>query len=170
MDAIFFGKPERDNFGESVGGINYDLRYHIGDRVTLVSDGYYDVFTAGLRATSLGGILSRPGRGELYLGVTSLEGPISSLVLTTTFNYRMNDKWVAAGGASADYGKTGNIGQSIGLTRVGESFLINVGANYDRSRNNTSFNFSIEPRFFQTRGLGVVAGQVIPPAGLYGLE
>jgi len=170
VDAIYFWKPERDNFGESVGGLNYDLRYHIGDRVTLVSDGYYDLFASGLKATSLGGILSRPGRGELYLGVTSLEGPISSLVLTTTFNYRMNEKWVATGGASADFGKTGNIGQSIGLTRVGESFLINIGGNYDRSRNNTSLSFSLEPRFFPTRGLGVVAGQVIPPAGLYGLE
>ena len=170
VDAIFFGKPQRDNFGQSVGGINYDLRYHIGDRVTLVSDGYYDLFASGLKATSLGGILSRPGRGELYVGMTSLEGPISSRVLTTTFNYRMNEKWVATGGVSADFGKTGNIGQSFGLTRIGESFLINVGTNFDRSRNNASLSFSLEPRFFPTRGLGVVAGQVIPPAGLYGLE
>ncbi len=170
VDAIYFWKPERDNFGESFGGINYDLRYHVGDRVTLVSDGYYDLFASGLKATTIGSILSRPGRGELYVGLTSLEGPISSKVLTSNFNYRMNEKWVANGGVSADFGKTGNVGQSIGITRVGESFLINVAANYDRSRNNTSLSFSLEPRFFPIRGLGVVAGQVIPPAGLYGLE
>ncbi len=170
VDAIFFGKPDRDNFGESVGGINYDFRYHIGDRFTLISDGYYDLFKSGLKATTLGGVLSRPGRGEIYLGVTSLEGPISSLLLTTSFNYRMNEKWAAVGGTSVDLGKTGNIGQSLGLTRIGESFLIRVGATVDNARRNFAFNFSIEPRFFQRQGLGVVAGQLIPPAGLYGLE
>ena len=170
VDAIFFGNPDRDNFGESVGGINYDFRYHIGDRVTLISDGYYDLFKSGLRATTIGSILSRPGRGEIYFGLTSLEGPISSLLLTTSVNYRLNEKWLANGGTSVDLGKTGNIGQSLGLTRIGESFLIRVGATVDSGRNNASFNFAIEPRFFQRQGLGAVAGQLIPPAGLYGFE
>jgi hypothetical protein len=170
VDAIYFGKPDRDNFGESIGGINYDFRYHIGDRVTLISDGYYDLFKNGLKATTVGSILSRPGRGELYFGLTSLEGPISSLLLTTSVNYRLNEKWLAIGGTSVDLGKTGNIGQSIGLTRIGESFLIRVGANVDSGRNNVAFNFSLEPRFLQRQGLGAVAGQLIPPAGLYGLE
>lgn len=170
FDTIFFAKPDRDNFGQTVGGINYDFRYHIGDRVTIVSDGYYDLFQDGLKATSLGSILSRPGRGDIYLGVTSLEGPISSLLLNTSINYRMNEKWIAVGGTSIDFGKTGNIGQSLGLTRIGESFLIRVGATVDSGRDNVTYNFSIEPRFFPTRGLGAVAGQSIPPAGLYGLE
>ena len=99
-----------------------------------------------------------------------MEGPISSLVLTTSFNYRMNEKWAALGGTSVDLGKTGNIGQSIGLTRIGESFLIRFGATVDSGRRNVGFNFNLEPRFFQRQGLGAVAGQLIPPAGLYGLE
>jgi hypothetical protein len=170
VDAIFFAKPDRDNFGQDVGGINYDFRYHIGDRVTLLSDGYYDLFNDGLKATTIGSILSRPGRGDFYFGLTSLEGPVSSLLLNTSINYRMNEKWIAVGGTSIDLGKTGNIGQSIGLTRIGESFLIRVGATVDSGRDNVSYNFNIEPRFFPTRGLGTVAGQAIPPAGLYGLE
>ncbi len=172
VDAIFFGKPDRDNFGQDVGGINYDFRYHIGDRVTLISDGYYDLFKSGLRATTVGSILSRPGRGEIYFGLTSLEGPVSSLLLTTSVNYRMNEKWLVVGGTSVDLGKTGNIGQSLGLTRIGESFLLRAGATVDSGRDNVSVNFSIEPRFFQKFGLGLgsVAGQMIPPAGLYGLE
>jgi hypothetical protein len=92
------------------------------------------------------------------------------LLLNTSINYRMNEKWIAVGGTSIDLGKTGNIGQSIGLTRIGESFLIRVGATVDSGRDNISYNFNIEPRFFPTRGLGTVAGQAIPPAGLYGLE
>jgi hypothetical protein len=170
VDGIYFYNPDRDNFGESVGGINYDFRYHIGDRFTIVSDGYYDMFQDGLHATSLGNIISRPGRGDFYVGVISLEGPVSSAILASSFNYRMNDKWAVVGGTAMDFGDTGNVGQSLGVTRIGESFLLRVGMNYDRGRDNVSFQFALEPRFLQTRGLGVVGGQVIPPAGLYGLE
>lgn len=170
VDAILFGDKDRDNFGETIGGINYDFRYHIGDRVTLVSDGYYDLFETGLKATTIGGVISRPGRGEAYLGVTSLEGPISSTLLTTSVNYRMNEKWLATGGASYDFSGVGNIGQTLGITRIGESFLFRVGATIDYGRDNVSFQFALEPRFFQRRGLGVAGGQVIAPAGLYGLE
>lgn len=170
VDAILFGDKDRDNFGETIGGINYDFRYHIGDRVTLVSDGYYDLFETGLKATTIGGVISRPGRGEAYLGLTSLEGPISSTLLTTSVNYRMNEKWLATGGASYDFSAVGNIGQTLGITRIGESFLFRVGATIDYGRDNVSFQFALEPRFFQRRGLGVAGGQAIAPAGLYGLE
>lgn len=170
VDAILFGDRKRDNFGETIGAINYDFRYHIGDRVTLISDGFYDLFESGLMATTIGGVISRPGRGEAYVGVTSLEGPISSTILTTAANYRMNEKWLAVGGASFDFGEVGNIGQSIAVTRIGESFLLRVGAAIDYGRDNVSFQFALEPRFFQRRGLGIAGGQAVASAGYYGLE
>jgi hypothetical protein len=170
IDAILFGKRKEDNFGEAIGAINYEFRYHVGDRVTMVSDGYYDMFEDGLMATSLGGIINRPGRGEAYLGVTSLEGPISALILQGTLNYRMNEKWLIAGGSTIDLRSTGSIGQSVAVTRIGESFLFRLGANIDYGRDNVSFVFALEPRFFQTKGLGAVGGQLISPAGIAGLE
>lgn len=170
VDGIFFYNPNRDNFGESVGGINYNFRYHIGDRFAVVSDGYYDLFEQGLQATSIGSVLSRPGRGELYVGYTDLSGPMSSQILNTNFNYRMNDKWAANGGTSIDFGPTGNRIQSLGFTRIGESFLLRLNIAYDLGRDNAMFTFAFEPRFFQFGGLGVVGGQLIPPPGLYGLE
>ncbi|MFN7841428.1 MAG: hypothetical protein ACK5N9_06840 [Pirellula sp.] len=153
-----------------MGGINYNFRYHLGDRVTLLSDGYYDMFDNGLHSTSLGGIINRPGRGDAYLGVTSMEGPISALVVVGTVNYRMNEKWLVTGGSTIDLRSTGNIGQSLAVTRIGESFLFRLGANIDYGRDNVSLVFAFEPRFFQRRGLGAVGGQLIGPAGLTGLE
>ncbi|MCE3016583.1 MAG: organic solvent tolerance protein OstA [Pirellula sp.] len=170
VDAILFGRKDEDNFGELVGGINYDFRYHIGDRVTLVSDGYYDMFENGLKATTIGGYVSRPGRGDAYLGLTSLEGPISSTLLVASMNYRMNEKWLAVGGMTYDFSDIGNLGQSISFTRIGESFLIRVGTTFDYGRNNTSFQFAIEPRFFQRRGLGVAGGQAVALAGANSFE
>lgn len=170
VDLILFPKADRDNFGEEIGATTYDFRYHIGDRVTLLSEGYYDIFSRGLKMTSIGTMISRPGRGDWYTGLTSIEGPVSSLVASTTLNYRMNEKWIANFGTAVDLGKTGNIGQTIALTHIGESFLTKVGLNVDSGRDNASFVFSFEPRFLNSRRLGALGGELIPPASLYGLE
>ena len=170
VDWIYYPKAERDNFGEDVGAINYDFRYHVGDRLTLLSDGYFDVFSQGLKAVSAGAMISRPGRGQAYIGILSLEGPISSNVLNGYMNYKLNEKWIAAGGAAWDFSKIGSIGQTFTLTRVGESALVQVGINVDSGRDNVSFNFNIEPRFLPSGRIGVAGGQLVQPAGLYGVE
>jgi len=170
VDWIFFPKAERDNFGEEAGALNYDFRYHVGDRLTLLSDGYVDFFSQGLKTVSAGARFSRPGRADAYIGLLSLEGPISSNVINGHVNYRLNEKWIVSGSAVSDLSSVGNIGQSIGLTRIGESALIRVGLNVDSGRDNVSFNFNIEPRFLPSMGLGNLGGELIPPAGLFGLE
>ncbi len=169
-DFVFFPKAERDNFGEDVGAFNYDFRYHVGDRLTLLSDGYFDVFSQGLKSASAGAQISRPGRGDAYIGILSIEGPISANVLNGFVNYRMNEKWIFSSGAAFDFGEVGSIGQSLALTRVGETALLRVGINVDHGRDNVSLNFNIEPRFLPTAGLGVIGGELIPPAGLFGVE
>ncbi|MGN6547242.1 MAG: organic solvent tolerance protein OstA [Aureliella sp.] len=170
VDWIYFPKAQRDNFGEDVGAVNYDFRYNIGDRLALLSDGYFDVFSQGLKAVSAGAMISRPGRGEAYLGMLSLEGPISSNVLNGYVNYQLTEKWIATGGAAWDFSDVGSVGQTFMLTRIGESALVQVGMNVDSGRNNVSFNFNIEPRFLPGGRLGTVGGQSIAPAGLYGVE
>lgn len=169
-DFIFYPQAERDNFGEDVGAFNYDFRYHVGDRLTLLSDGYFDVFSQGLKSVSAGAQISRPGRGDAYIGMLSLEGPISANILNGYTNYRLNEKWILTGGAAFDFGKTGSIGQNIALTRIGETALVRVGVNIDSGRDNVSFNFNIEPRFLPTVRLGSLGGKLIPPVGMFGLE
>ncbi|MFO0817128.1 MAG: organic solvent tolerance protein OstA [Pirellulales bacterium] len=178
MQAALYPDPDRDNFGEVLGLVDYDFRWHIGDRLTLLSDGFADLFTDGLRTISLGGLIGRPEQGSLYVGFRTIEGPgpagaltpLHSNVLTANLNYRMSEKWIVSGGASYDFGPAGNIGQAVKLTRVGESFLVQVGFNYDVSRDNFGASFLIEPRFMPGNRLGRVGGVAIPPAGAYGLE
>jgi hypothetical protein len=170
VEGSYFYEPDRDNFGEELGLLNYNVRWHVGDRLTLLSDGFYDVFSQGLRTTSFGGVLTQPEYGNLYVGFRSLEGPISSNILSAFLNYRLSEKWIASAGTAVDFASTGNIGQSIALTRVGESALMRVGFNTDVSRQNVAVVFSIEPRFLPLTGLGNVGGVQIPPAGVEGLE
>jgi len=58
----------------------------------------------------------------------------------------------------------------VRLTRVGESFLFQVGFTYDVSRDNLNVSLLVEPRFMPGNRLGRVGGVAIPPAGAYGLE
>lgn len=170
VEAALFPDPDRDNFGEVIGLIDYDYRWHLGDRFTLLSEGFFDVFDQGLRQATFGGLISRPEHGNIYVGYRSTEGPISSNVLAGYVSYRMSEKWIGTAGASWDFGPTGNIGQNIALTRIGESFLIKMGLNFDASRDNLGFAFVLEPRFLPSSRLGRVGGVQIPPAGAMGLE
>ncbi len=170
VDLLIFPDADRDNFGETIGPALYDMQYNIGDRVTLLSDGYFDFFDDGLRSISGGVRTSRPGVGDLYVGLLSLEGPISSTVLRSTIDYRLNEKWIAQAGTTYDFGETGNVGQSLALTRIGESVLLRLGVVVDSGRDNVGFQFGIEPRFWPKPKLGRIGGQLIPPPGVEGLE
>ncbi|HEX5104564.1 MAG TPA: organic solvent tolerance protein OstA [Pirellulaceae bacterium] len=170
VSAVLFPQPDRDNFGEEIGLVDYAFQWHVGDRFTLLSDGFYDIFDDGLQQTTVGGILNRPQFGSLYVGYRSTEGPFSSSLLSGSLSYRMSEKWIATAGASWDLGPTGNIGQNVAVTRIGESFLLRFGVNFDVSRNNLGVNFLLEPRFLSSSRLGRVGGVQIPPAGAMGLE
>jgi len=170
LEGVLFPKPDRDNFSQELGLLNYDFRWYLGDRFTVLSDGFADCFGDGLRMVSLGGILSRPARGSVYLGMRLLGGPIDSKMIHGAISYRMSDKWIGIASTSFDFGPAGNIGQSLAVTRIGESALIRIGMNVDESRDNVGIQFAIEPRFMASNRLGRVGGVQIPPAGALGLE
>ena len=53
-NVTWFPDPNRDNFGQDVGLIDYDWRWHMGDRFTILSDGAADMFGNGFTTVSLG--------------------------------------------------------------------------------------------------------------------
>jgi hypothetical protein len=172
-DVTLFPNPNRDNFGEVVGLLDYNFRWHVGDRTTIVSDGYYDFFESAPKYTTIGGFLNRPPRGSLYLGFHSLNGPITSNVVATSYSYRMSPKWISTFGTTFDIHNARNIGQNLMLTRIGESFLFVMQVNVDTSKGNVGANFAIQPRFMQGRLKGANSlspGMTVPAAGVYGLE
>lgn len=169
IESHFFPRASRDNFGQEIGPTRYDFRWHVGDRTTLMSDGYIDFFGDGLRTVSLGAALTRPGKSQYFVGLRSIEGPISSNVLTGSIAYRMSPKWKFEYGTSIDFSGTGNIGQSGRIVRIGESLLVGLGAYYDASRNNFGFRFDISGRVMRS-DLGMIGGRHIAPVGVHGLE
>ena len=169
-NITYFPDPDRDNFGQDVGLLDYDVRWHLGDRFTVVSDGFADFFGDGLRTVSGGVILNRPTKGNAYIGVRSITGPIESNALLASYSYRMSEKWISSAGAAFDFTDNGNIGQSLSITRIGESLLVTTGVNVDSSKDNVGFIFAIEPRFLPKLNLTSRTGIEVPPAGAFGVE
>ncbi len=153
-----------------MGLLDYNFRWHVGDRLTLMSDGIFDFFDLGQQEVTFGAFLDRPPRGSLYMGVRLLQGPITSNMLSMSYNYQMSPKWMSSYGFSIDMADPKNVGQLLRITRIGESLLVSGGFTYDAARNSVGAVFSVEPRFLPKGRLGQVGGTHIPPAGAYGLE
>ena len=183
IDGEFFPTTSQ-NFGQVLGLWQYDFRWHIGDRTTILSTADVDFFTGGQQLYTVGALLNRSARGSVYMGYQSFGGPITASVLTGSYTYRMSPKWASSFGSSVDL--TGrNIGQRFQLVRIGESFLMSFGFNVDFSRQNVGVTFAIEPRFLSrtqfagnggltssAAGTSALGGSPtnVPVAGAYGLE
>jgi hypothetical protein len=169
-NATVFPDDDRDNSGELLGLLDYDLRWHLGDRFSILSDGYAETFGDGLRTASLGVLLNRPMKGNAYLGVRTFGGIIDSNVVNATVNYRISPKWIGSAGASFEIGGSGNISQSLAFSRIGESLIGTLGASYDESKDNVGVSFLLEPRFLPNLSVTRKTGIEVPPAGAFGLE
>jgi hypothetical protein len=136
----------------------------------LLSDGFFDFFSQGLKTASIGANWHRPLLGDLYVGLRSIEGPISSNVLSARWTYRLSEKWGVRANSTYDFGATGNIGQRLAAVYVGESFLWQLGVNYDVSRDNVGLVFGLEPRFLIRPQMFRPGFAAIPPPSLEYLE
>lgn len=140
--------PENEqNFGESLGMMDYDFRWHVGDRFTVLSSGIFDLFDGGQKIVRAGFQSYRPGRGSIYLGLDHLEGPFCSTYLNLNLDYEMNEKYSMSYGTSFDLNSGRNQGQNLKITRAGESFRFSLGFSYDWSRNETGVSFDVVPSF-----------------------
>ncbi|HEY5314528.1 MAG TPA: hypothetical protein VIK18_18495 [Pirellulales bacterium] len=178
-NATVFPNANRDDFGAVVGLVNYDFRWHVGDRLSVLSTGMYDFYANAEKITTIGAQLSRPPRGSLYAGFYALEGlndtlfnysPFPAYTFNTYYSYRLSPKWVSSVGASINLSGLGLVGNQLTLTRVGESFLTSFNFVYNKYLNNVGFNFMLEPRFVGRTRTGNVGGAMIPLAGVNGLE
>ncbi|MGO9115393.1 MAG: hypothetical protein ACLP9L_39785 [Thermoguttaceae bacterium] len=170
-DITIFPDANRDNFGTTVGLADYNFIWHVGDRLTVLSDGIFDFFGQGQKIVTTGFFLTRPPRGAFYMGFRILEGPISSEVLAMSYSYWMSPKWITTCGMSIDLKETQNFGPTFSLVRVGESLLIGLNANYNPAQNTGGVSLTIEPRFVPKSGkISQTPGIHVGQAGEFGPE
>jgi len=147
LEATVFPNADRDNFGETLGLINGRYIWNVGERTSFLASGIFDVFEGGQRVWNAGMLTQRSTRGSLYVGFRQVEvGPIESQLITGSYSYRMSQKWVSTLGAAYDIAEGRDRGESLTITRIGESFLLHLGFGFDVSRNNVGIGISVEPR------------------------
>ncbi|MBX3442409.1 MAG: LPS-assembly protein LptD [Planctomyces sp.] len=147
LEASLFPNADRDNFGETFGLMNGRYAWHVGERTSIIANGVFDIFDGGQRVWNVGLLSQRSARGSVYVGFRQVEiGPIDSQLITGSYSYRMSDKWVSTLGAAYDIAEGRDRGESITITRIGESMLLHMGLGFDVSRNNLGFGISVEPR------------------------
>jgi hypothetical protein len=146
ISVSWFPQEERDNFGEPIGLIEYHQAIHLGDRTSLLSDGWFEPFDFGPRFFSVGLYLDRPPRGSLLLGFSSME-PIGSEAIHFSYNYWMSPKWVSSFVTRFDFEEDKNLGQSLVLTRLGADFLVRLEIDVDPLKDDFGVSFAVYPRF-----------------------
>lgn len=165
-----FPDADRDNFGETIGLINYDFDWQVGNRLSLFSNGFWDLFEDGLKTITVGSYINRTQIGNVYVSYTNTIEPFESHLLVASLQYRLSEKWFGGLGTSYDFAEAGNLGQNVFLTRIGESSLFTFNFNVNESRDNIGIGISFEPRFFATGRYSKINGEPLPPVGAYGLE
>ncbi len=140
-----------EDYGKYIGLIDYDFRWHVGDRFSVLSSGLYDTFDDGQRITRVGVMARRPWLGNIYLGVDRLAGPINSTYLNASLGYRMSEKWATTISTSYDLAQTENVGQNASISRIGESFVFTLSGNVNTSKDNWGVSLSVIPVFLLNR-------------------
>ncbi|MDO5580300.1 MAG: hypothetical protein Q4G69_04145 [Planctomycetia bacterium] len=145
--GINFYPRQEDNFGKNVGLLDYEFRWHVGDRFSVLSSGLYDFFEDGQKITRVGAMAKRPWLGNIYVGVDQFSGPIKNTYLNAALNYRMSEKWAFGISNSYDLNESENIGQSGTITRIGESFVFTLKFNVNTSKDNWGVSLNMIPVF-----------------------
>lgn len=148
LEASYFPKSDRDNFGEDFGLLGARYNWLVGDRTRLLANAYYDLFDDAQQLWNVGLLSQRSTRGSVYAGLRQIKAAgLDSQILTASCSYRMSPKWISTIGTAFDIGENKNRGQSLTITRIGADFLVHFGANFDASKDNAGFAIAIEPRF-----------------------
>lgn len=151
VSAVYFPNPTRDNFGSSVGLIQYDWTWNIGDRTSLVSDGWYDPFDTGGRVTTIGAFFNRPDRTNLYVGYRQIDY-LQSRAVTASVSYVFSPKYAITGSTAYDFGTQEAMSNYLALTRMGTDVQVTLGITYNSLQKSFGVVFQIVPNLVPQAG------------------
>jgi hypothetical protein len=155
LSASFFPNPDRDNFGKSVGFLEYDTIWNIGDRTAIVSTGLYDPVPDGAKVFTIGSYLNRADRTNFYVGYRQID-PLNSRAVTGAVTYIFSPKYALTGSATYDFGTNQSLSNSLVVTRMGSDLTASFGFTYNALVNNFGFTFELVPNILavgRTRSL-----------------
>ena len=176
LNGTYFPDAQRDNFGKPWGQTMYNYQWFVGDRTSIISYGWFDFWNLtgsqplsnynvpgfnpkGLNVITTGVSLSRPPRGNVFIGYTVINtGTINTSALNASLSYWLSPKWFGTFSTSYDFGNKIPLGSMLSFTRIGADYLTSIGMSYDPQRSATQFAVQISPRLSPNLRLGGATG------------
>ncbi len=174
LDATttYFPTANRDNFGTPWGQAMYNYQWYIGDRTSIVSQGWFDFFKLvgstplpsvtgynpnGLNIITTGISIARPPRSNVFLGYTIIDtGPIKTSAINASVSYWLSPKWYGTFSQSYDFGDAVSLGTMFAFTRIGADYLTTIGLAVDPQRGSFQYRLSDHPASGSRNGLRYV--------------
>ncbi len=169
--STYFPDSARDNFSTPWGQTMYNYQWYLGDRTSIVSQGWFEFFKLvgsnplqypysfdplvkatgynpnGLNIITSGLAISRPPRSNIFLGYTIIDsGPIKTSALNASISYWLSPKWYGTLSESYDFGDGVNLGTMFSFTRIGADYLTTFGFTWDPQRNMFQLGLQMTPR------------------------
>jgi hypothetical protein len=167
--TTYFPTAARDNFGTPWGQVMYNYQWYLGDRTSIVSQGWFDFFKLvgstplsnvgynpnGLNIITTGLSIARPPRSNVFLGYTIIDtGPIHTSAVNASVSYWLSPKWYGTFSQSYDFGDAISLGTLFAFTRIGADYLATIGLSVDPQRGSYQTAFQITPRLGPGMGSG----------------
>jgi hypothetical protein len=144
LSASLFPHPARDNFGQSVGFLQYNWTWNIGDQTQLYSSGLADpAVDKGTRTFSMGASFYRSDRTTFSLEYREID-PLQSQAINSYLSYVFSPKYAMTALVAYDFG-TGSQFNQVTVTRIGTDLQVSLGFYYDSVFKNFGVNFEILP-------------------------
>ena len=144
LSASAFPDPQRDNYGQTWSFLEYNYLWHVGDRFSLTSAGWYDPFEFGARYYNVGMNFNRPDGTNFYVSYRHTD-PINSRAVTAATSYRLSYKYAMNLSTTYDFGTNEALTNTLSLARTGPDMTMIVGFTYNALINNFGFQFTLLP-------------------------
>jgi hypothetical protein len=168
LSASFFPRADHDNFGNSVGFLEYNWLWNVGDRNGFISSAWVDPVAGGARDFNIGGFFDRIDRTSLFLGYRQID-PVNSKLVTGAVSYMFSPKYSMAASIAYDLGTNQNVSTMVLFTRTGSDLQVSLGFTYNVLQNNFGFLFEILPTVVaQTKHNSALQGIGQGGSGLFG--
>ena len=151
VSSSVFPEKERDNFGKAGAFFEYNYLWHIGDRTSISSAGWYDPFDTGVRYFNFGVSFNRPDGSNFYLGYRHTD-PLESRAVSAILNYPISRKYSMTLASTYDFGLNQSFSQQLSFARVGTDTTVLFGISYNALVNNFGVQFAIVPNLLGITG------------------
>jgi LPS transport system D len=140
----YFPEAGRDNFGHPFSFLEYDATWNVGDRVALVSTGWFEPYDGGTDYYTVGAYLNRPDRTNFYIGYRQID-PLNSRAVTGSVGYQLSPRYYLNASSSYDFGIRQAMANTFTLTRTGTDLTVSIGINYNSLTNSFGVQFMVVP-------------------------